>query len=178
MLIQIEEARIMNQHNEWIEPLRVVEKDQIQLIGITVRTTNERELTGNGKIPALWGQFWGEQALGKIPNHSNPTAIYGCYAEYESDHTGEYTLLIGANVSTVTHIPEGMHAIVLPPAKYAVFTTPRGSIMKEVPLIWQSIWAWAATSSIKRTYTGDFELYDERSANPDDGQVDIYIAIQ
>lgn len=39
---------------------------------------------------------------------------------------------------------------------------------------WQEIW----NSDIKRAYQADFEVYDERSADWNDAEVDIYISIQ
>ncbi len=66
----------------------------------------------------------------------------------------------------------------IPAAKYLVFTSEKGSMPDIVIKAWQDIWAWFASSEIERAYTGDFESYDERCANPQEAQVDIYIAIK
>ena len=43
-------------------------------------------------------------------------------------------------------------------------------------MAWIDIWKWFETSGVERTYTGDFELYDERCVDPDQAVVDIYIS--
>ncbi|MBP1991101.1 effector binding domain-containing protein [Paenibacillus eucommiae] len=110
---------------------------------------------------------------------TNGNAIFGCYTDYENGAFGEYTILLGASVSSLANIPEGMAVTTLPAARYAVFTTAKGPMNKVVIEAWQAIWQWsAAVTDLERTFTGDFELYDERSSNPEDAQVDIYIAVQ
>ncbi|XEC93776.1 hypothetical protein AB6A23_20835 [Paenibacillus tarimensis] len=34
------------------------------------------------------------------------------------------------------------------------------------------------TAGVERSFTGDFERYDERSADPNNEQIDIYISIK
>ncbi|BCE14888.1 hypothetical protein RSC3_02244 [Bacillus paralicheniformis] len=40
---------------------------------------------------------------------------------------------------------------------------------------WQEIWTWDEKNL--RTYTGDFEVYDEQAENPENAQVVIYVAV-
>ncbi|GLX79219.1 hypothetical protein tinsulaeT_25590 [Thalassotalea insulae] len=45
----------------------------------------------NGKIPALWQEF-----NNKVPvNYPQGERVYGVYFDYESDHTGKFTVLAG-----------------------------------------------------------------------------------
>ena len=49
-------------------------------------------------------------------------------------------------------------------------------MVEVVSEVWGAVWAWEQQS--ERTFTGDFEYYDERSLNPDHTQVDVYIAVK
>ncbi|MFC5589573.1 hypothetical protein ACFPRA_11775 [Sporosarcina soli] len=40
------------------------------------------------------------------------------------------------------------------------------------------MWRWFEQEEVECTYTGDFEVYDERCLDPQNAQVDIYIAIK
>lgn len=161
-----------------LQPNRIVELDAMKLAGIAARTTNANEMSGNGKLGPLWGRFWSEQIAARIPNAKEPGTSYGCYCDYENGAMGEYTMLIGASIDLHAEAPAGMEVVEVPAAKYAVFTTERGPLVEVVTRAWQSIWKWSLSSGEERTFTGDFERYDERSANPQDAQVDIYIAIK
>jgi predicted transcriptional regulator YdeE len=91
---------------------------------------------------------------------------------------GEYKLLIGCKVTEFGSLPAGLEAKILPASRYAVFTTRKGQLTAVVIEAWQAIWRWSASSKLQRTFTGDFELYDERCSDPEQAQVDIYIAVQ
>lgn len=39
---------------------------------------------------------------------------------------------------------------------------------------WVKIW----NSELERTFTADFEVYDERSQNPENAEVDIFVAVK
>jgi predicted transcriptional regulator YdeE len=158
------------------QPNKMVELDAFTIIGIAERTTNALEMTEQAKIPALWGRFYQEAVMEHIPG-KKANVTYGCYSDYENGADGAYTITLGAKVA-LDSVPDGMNAVTLPQARYAVFTSRKGPITEIVPELWQAIWAWSETSELVRTFTGDFELYDERCANPEEAQVDIYIAVK
>lgn len=156
----------------------ITTRDEMKMVGIVTRTSNACEMGPNGAIPKLWQQYVEQQIGEKIPNQAEQPVLLGLYTNYESDVSGEYDMVIGMTVHTLDTIPDGMVGKVIPAAKYAVFTSPKGPFMEVVPVTWQAIWQWMQTTNEVRTYTGDFEYYDERSSNPNDAQVDIYIAIK
>lgn len=164
--------------NEVKQPDRIVEREEMYVAGIAARTSNAREMTGDAGIPKLWERFWQESIQHRIPGKIEPNTIYGCYTDYVNGAAGEYTMLIGSRAGSLDELPDGLASITLPAAKYAVFTSARGPIAKVVVDTWQAIWKWSAAAGMERTYSGDFELYDERSSNPEDAQVEIYIAIR
>jgi predicted transcriptional regulator YdeE len=152
------------------QPVRYVTLPGKRLAGVSARTTNAIEISGKGCIQGLWNIYFASEHL------PAPEAVrYGCYTDYTDGITGEYTILVGHEVSPNESVPEGLDDILLPPATYAVFTSRKGPMAEVVGEAWGAVWAWEKQSD--RTFTGDFELYDERSLNPESVQVDIYIAV-
>ncbi|MEI4830158.1 GyrI-like domain-containing protein [Bacillus sp. FJAT-53711] len=153
----------------------IVTKKAFQTIGISIITNNEIEMSSNGKIPHQWNQYFQEQITNQIPNKATQTETIALYSNYESDETGNYTYTIGVPVSTISNTPKNMTALTIPAATYAVFTTRKGPLSEIIAETWQDIWKWSKENN--RAFTTDFELYDERTFNPNDAQVDIYIAL-
>jgi predicted transcriptional regulator YdeE len=150
--------------NQTIQPFMV--------IGIAVRTTNENNQVAKD-IQALWGKFMSEGIQEKIPNKIDP-AIYSIYTDYEKDHTKPYTTLLGCKVSSLDLIPAGMVGKQFSGGKYTVHHT-KGNILKGMIFeAWMKIW----NSALDRAYTADFEVYGEKAQNPEDAEVDIYVAVK
>lgn len=154
------------------------EKDQFNMMGITVRTTNANEMTADAKIGGLWERYYGQQVYDEIPNSMNAPVTYGLYSNYVNGVNGEYSITAGLEVSDCSEISKEFVVKTIPAATYLVFTSEQGPISEIVIELWQDIWRWFEQQEVERTYTGDFELYDERCENPQHAQVDIYIAIQ
>jgi predicted transcriptional regulator YdeE len=144
-----------------------------QVIGIAARTSNAKEMTKDGIIPKQWDRFEKENLLARIPNKVG-SAIVALYTDYESDKDGAYTFVIGARVTSVSTIPEGMVARKIPAGRYAVFTSDRGPAARVVYETWKRIWA----APLDRAYRTDFELYDDRAADPQNTQIDVYVGVR
>jgi len=141
------------------------------VVGISVRTTNE-----NGKaatdIPELWTKFISENLIAKIPNKIDNT-IYCIYTEYEKDHTKPYTTILGCKVSSIENMPNEMIAKTLENQNYRKFVA-KGNILQGIVFgEWTKIW----NTEIDRKYTADFEVYGEKTQNPENAEVDIYVSI-
>lgn len=115
--------------------------------------------------------------MNKVPNKDGSN-LYAVYSDYASDHNGEYSFMVGAPVKRGTAAPSGMVATHVPAGKYAVITTDKGPFPKVIPEAWGRIFQLEAEGKLNRTYQTDFELYDERALDPQNGQVDIYIGIR
>lgn len=177
------------------------QRDAFRLAGISVRTTNAEEAGPNGRLPELWGTYF-QNPLSSEPGLQNSHLLYALYTDYESDASGEYTVVIGhecaagkaesmeeVHAAGVTESAERQQAAgrvesvenlqvaTVPEARYMVFETPKGPFHQTVPQAWRDIWAYFGQSSVKRAYTGDFELYDFTQGDPEDIVVRIYIAI-
>jgi len=161
-----------------MEP-RVVEQPEFAVIGIQVRTSNAKEVTGDGAIPKQWTKFFGERIADKIPNKVDST-VYAVYTNYASDHNGEYDFIIGMKVSSVPDVPPGMVAKKVPKGRYAIVTSAKGPVARVVPQAWQRVYSLDDNKQLggARAYKADFELYDQRSQNPQDSQVDLYLGLK
>jgi predicted transcriptional regulator YdeE len=161
-----------------MEP-RVVEQPEFSVIGIQVRTSNAKEVTGGGTIPKQWERFFKEGIANKIPNKVDST-IYAAYTNYASDYNGEYDFIIGMKVSSISDVPPGMVARNVPKGRYAIVTSAKGPVAQVVPQAWQRVYSLDDNKRLggARAYKADFELYDQRSQNPHDSQVDLYIGLK
>ena len=158
---------------------RILEQPGFSVIGIQLRTSNAKEVTGGGAIPKQWDKFLKEGIADKIPSKVDST-IYAVYTNYASDHNGEYDFIIGMKVSSVSDVPPGMVAKNVPSGKYAVISSTQGPVAQVVPKAWQRVWSLEDNKQLGgvRAYKADFELYDQRSQNPQDSQVDLYVGLK
>ena len=147
------------------------------VIGIEARTTNAKEATADGTVPKQWQKFFQEGILAKIPNRAGSN-IYALYTDYASDRNGEYSFVIGAIVKNGTAAPVGMVAKQIAGGQFAVVPSDKGPLPKVVPAAWQAVWKMEDDGKLKRAYRTDFEIYDKRSQDPQNAQVDIYVGLK
>ena len=157
---------------------KVVEQDEFTVVGIAARTSNAKEMTADGVIGKQWGRLMQENFVSKIPNKSDQS-IVAVYTDYASDHNGDYTFLLGARVTSDSDVPTGMVAKKVPAGKFAVFTSEKGPAPQVVPALWMKINALPKTAvGGDRTYRADFEVYDQRAADPQNMVMDAYVGIR
>ena len=158
----------------------LVELEEMKLVVMTCCTNNRQEMDpGQSKI-ANRVQMYFQNNLGEtITSRVNPGRTLSCYMEYESDHTGDYTYVIGEQVSAFENIPEEFTTVTIPAQKYAKFTTGPAPMPGVVINAWQAIWTMTDEDfGGKRNYQADFEVYDQRAADPSQAVVDIFIGIR
>lgn len=153
---------------------------EFKLIGLTVRTNNKNETDPKiSKIGQLAGRFWQDALANQISNRKNPGTTFSVYTDYESDEHGDYTYFIGEEVSSLKNVPTGFVTLAVPAFKYKKFTTAAGKMPEVVINAWQHIWKMSPKDlGGKRAYQADFEVYDERAANPSSTSLDIYVGIK
>jgi predicted transcriptional regulator YdeE len=161
-----------------VEP-KIVEQPEFSVIGIQARTSNAKEVKGGGAIPKQWDRFFKEGIADKIPNKVDST-IYAVYTNYASDYNGEYDFIVGMKVSSVPAVPPGMVVKKVPQGKYAVVASAKGPVAQVVPQAWQRVYTLDDDKQLggARAYKADFEVYDQRSQNPQESQVDLYIGLK
>lgn len=146
-----------------------------EVIGIAIRTTNQAAME-QGTIGMLWQQFFVESIYAAIPNKVDH-ALVAVYYDFEDGKKGEYNLLIGARVSSLDDIPAGMMAVHVPEQKRMVFISKVGLRSEIVFELWQEIWHLEDQGALNRAYTADYEVYDERSQDPQHAQIEIHIGL-
>ncbi|RYY53202.1 MAG: AraC family transcriptional regulator [Chitinophagaceae bacterium] len=140
--------------------------------GILTRTSNQPG-KAEADIPALWAKFWGEGIMEKIADRAND-AVYSVYTNYESDHTGEYDILIGCRLNHLPSRTDGLANVEITAGTFRKYTAV-GSLMDGVVFEkWQEIWE----SGDDRAFSADFEVYDERAMDTSNAEVDIFIALK
>lgn len=80
--------------------------EPFQVIGISVRTTNENGQSAKD-IGQLWDKFMSEGISDNIPNKIDDN-VFSIYTNYESDQTKPYDTILGCEVSSLKNIPDGM----------------------------------------------------------------------
>jgi predicted transcriptional regulator YdeE len=153
---------------------------EIKLVGITVRTANNREMdSSTAKIGATMGKFFMEGIQNKIPNRKNPGKVFAVYTNYESDEHGEYDYFMGEEVDNFEDLPEGFEALIIPSQDYVKFTSNPGQMPGVIINMWQNIWKMGPSElGGARTYIADFQIHDERSHDPNNAIIDVYIGIK
>lgn len=146
--------------------------EAFNIIGIKIRTTNEN-MQAAKDIPAFWQKFMAEGIVDKIPNKTD-NSVFAVYTNYKSDYTEAYDMILGCKVSSLDEIPEGMIAQTFKLDTYAHFISKGRKSDNIVYNTWTEIW----NSDLNRTYHADFEVYGEKSMNPDDMEVDIFISVK
>jgi predicted transcriptional regulator YdeE len=141
------------------------------IMGIKRRTSNA-DGRSVADIPACWQDFLSQNVAAKIPNRAKTPAFFAVYSEYESDWTGEYSFMIGSEVTKADMIPEGLAVTRIPPQTYAIFKAA-GPMPDALLAVWMSVWG----TNLPRAYTCDFEWYDARFTRPENKEIDVYVAI-
>lgn len=152
--------------------MNTIKIDSFHVIGISVRTTNENGQAAKD-IPQLWERFMSEGILERIPNKTD-NSLYCIYTAYEKDHTKPYTTILGCKVDNLNEIPDQMVGKIIESASCQKIVAKGNLLHGAVYNEWVKIWS----SDLERIFTTDFEVYDERSLDPENAEVDIYVAVK
>jgi predicted transcriptional regulator YdeE len=153
-------------------------EDSFYVAGFSARTNNAREMSGQGQIGALWQKFMQQNVAAAVPDRVD-NDVLAVYSDYASDEKGDYTYTLGVRVSRVDSLPAGMTSMKIAAGPYDTLTTGVGAVMQVVPAEWQKIWAMTPSQlGGKRAFVTDYEVYGERSTDPQQAQVEIHIGIR
>lgn len=142
------------------------------VIGISIRTTNENGQSSQD-IPALWNKFMTEGIAEQIPSKIDHS-IFCIYTDYEKDHTKPYTTMLGCKVSSLDNIPNGMVGKTIESETYTKHVAKGNILQGMVFNEWTKIW----NSNLERAFTADFEVYGEKAQNPENAEVEIFVAVK
>ena len=142
-----------------------------KVIGISIRTTNANNQSQHD-LKKLWGRFFAENAIEKIPNKISSNIIV-IYTDYKSNYADEYTTIIGVSVSKLDEIPVGFVGREFEAESFHKFVA-KGEVPGAVINTWIDI--WERDKELNRKYSYDFEVYGEKSQNGENSEVEIFIA--
>jgi predicted transcriptional regulator YdeE len=143
------------------------------VVGLRTRTTNRIEaVPETAKISSLWRKFYGDGVSDRIPDRlSEATEIVAVYFDYESDHRGQYSLIVGHKVSSLDRAPKEMGGVLVRAGRYLRFPV-EGPMPAALIEGWQAIWQFFEVShEYERAYATDYEIH-----RPDG--VEIYIGVK
>ncbi|MDQ7093725.1 AraC family transcriptional regulator [Desulfosporosinus sp. PR] len=164
-----------------LEPKFVV-LPALKLAGFVLKTTSAAG-ENRKSIPAFWSAYISD---GRMENLHAESFVqkhdeYGvCFPENQD--SGEFEYVIAVEIKENAVVPEEYYVCELPPANYAVFSTPpcdAASFPSTIQGVWQYIFdEWLPKSGYEYAPDCvDFELYDDRCMS-DTGKVcDIYIPL-
>ena len=150
-----------------------VEINDIDLIGLSLKT---KTINANGQSSFDCGKLWQDFEKGNysktIPNKLGDE-VFGVYHHYEGDNTKPFSYFVGCKVNSTTEVPKGLEILTIPKGTYYKINA-KGKMPDCVASAWKEVWL----SNIPRTYQIDFEVYDERSKDWNNAEVDIYVSIE
>lgn len=154
-----------------MENFKTIHEPHKMVIGVECRTSNALDAAARD-IPRLWERFYAEGILNKVPNKSSDDILV-LYCDYEGDYTQPYSCVIGCSVTSLDRIPQGLVGKMIPASTFAIFRAV-GDFPKSLITTWMTIWQ----SNLRRTYTGDYEIYKPQFSTAVSKEVDVLIAIE
>jgi len=137
------------------------QQDGFTVVGLSVRTTNDKEAGGQGLIPQLWQSVMEGDKLSQIPNQVSEDLVV-VYSDYASDSSGEYNYTLGVRVSSADKVPDGFVVRKIRPGKYAVIQSESGPPQEVIPALWTKINQLTPQQmGGARAYQTDFETYPD-----------------
>ena len=128
--------------------MNIVRMEAFTVMGREVRTSNARELSGQGAIGQLWSKI--------SPDLGTPVAVY---SEYATDKDGEYSYMLGAEVGFDETMPLQFSRRDSEAGDYVCLKS-EGPVTPEVVVgLWRQIWALEEAGDLSRAYRTDYEIY-------------------
>ncbi|GII79917.1 DNA-binding protein [Sphaerisporangium rufum] len=148
----------------------IVDRPELLVVGYAVRTTDAAEADpARAQSPALWARAGAPGAFAHVPGRVGED-LYAVLADYESDHQGAYTKIVGVAVRTLPRLPEGMVAVRVPGVP-SLKVEAHGPAPLALAEAWRQVWRHAEGGGTPaRAFTTDLEVH-----HPDG--VDLYVAV-
>jgi predicted transcriptional regulator YdeE len=153
--------------------MNTFELKETKLIGLALK---EKTTNINGQSGIDCGNLWQEFEKGKCAEiilHKLTDEILAVYHQYEGDHTQPFSYFIGCKVRADAETPPGLEALTIAPGTFHKIVA-KGKMPGCVINAWKEVWV----SNIPRSYKMDFEVYDERSKDWSNAEVEIYLSVE
>lgn len=152
--------------------VRIVEKQAFQVVGKSIRTSQEKNMTYH-EIPNFWTQFNQSADAQKIWQYSVGGGCLGVC--YDGAPDGSFSYLIGVVSSSES---KEFETLSIPKAQWAVFESI-GPMPHAIQKVWSEIYTdFLPTSGYEHAYLPDFELYPEGDIHSHDYRCEVWIPIQ
>lgn len=147
--------------------LPMAHRDEILVVGYTVRTDNASEADPDrALLGGLWGRAAAPRAFDSVAGRLDDR-LYAVLTDYEKDHTGAYTQVVGVAVSSFDELPEGLVAVRVPAAECWKLES-RGPMPKGLIETWMGV--LGHPGNLRRAFTTDLEIHHA-------GGADLYLAV-
>ncbi|WP_061297456.1 GyrI-like domain-containing protein [Herbidospora cretacea] len=142
----------------------IADRPELLVVGYAIRTTSDAEEDPDrARLPGLWQRAGAPGAFAHVPGRVDEN-IYAVLTDYESDHNGAYTQIVGIAVHTAARLPEAMVAVRVPGVP-CLHLEVRGPLPQTLLEAWQ----YLAQHPGRRSFTTDLEVHHQAG-------VDLYIA--
>lgn len=129
--------------------MNIVQMASFTVLGREARTSNAKEMSGQGVIGAMWSRG--------VPEGP----VFAVYSKYESDKDGAYSYLLGRRTDGNETLPMQVDYCIIQPGPYWQLGFD-GSISPEAVVgLWRQVWEAEQSGKIQRAYKTDFESYGE-----------------
>ncbi len=148
--------------------MKIIQLEEKIIKGISIRTKNSNEMNPEtARIASLYQEFDKNITV----DYKNGARVYGVYFDYESDASGEFSVLAGADKIEASLID--LQTVTIKKGRYLVFKG-EGEMPQAVIDTWMQVWQCfsADNAEYQRCYATDFEYYKNES------EVEIFIGIQ
>lgn len=137
---------------------KIVSLPEIHLVGFSIQTSNQLELSPNtAQIPKMF-QIW-LGACAALPTLHPNHKTYCVYTAFESDEKGPYTYFIGTPVDTLS-AQISQEKMTTPQQTYAQFSQSSAKMPEGIIQAWKKIWQMSDHDfGGKRNFLSDFECY-------------------
>jgi predicted transcriptional regulator YdeE len=148
--------------------MSVIHVDEKTIFGLVARTNNENEMNPQlGKIAGLVEKFDTSVSV----NYRSGARVYTIYSEYETDASGNYSVLVGADKVESSTVE--LESVKIQEGNYLVFSG-QGQVPDIVFETWSKIWSYFKNENCPHTraYSTDFEFYKSQN------EIEIHIAVK
>lgn len=148
--------------------MSVIHINEKTIFGLNARTNNQNEMNPKtGKIAPLVQRFDESVSV----NYRAGARVYSVYYDYESDASGDYSVLIGADAVASSSL--ALSEVKIQAGNYLVFSA-QGQVPQIVFETWGKIWNYFSSEGCvhTRAYVTDFEFYKSQD------EIEIHIGIK
>lgn len=136
------------------------------VVGHAFRTRMENEANGNGMTATQWGRAIQDTELAALRGEQGP--FLAALFDYESDHTGEYTQIIGVGIDDPASAPAGYALVRISEGDRTRYSA-EGAPYQATAEVWAQAHAADAAGENPRGFGIDIEIHTP-------GKVDLLVS--